>query len=331
MTVLAKVRGVSLLQSSLVNHLFLILLSILSMDLSTDFLRTFTTLATCKSFSLASGKLHKSQSATSTQIAKLEEQAGLKLIDRSQRPLKLTEAGEIFLGYAQEIITRVDALSCSLRSLSTGNFGQVRIGATRSVGTFLLPKIVQGILREFSNLKILLITEPRALTYQLLQEGTIDFAVVMSDLPPKGFRITPLRSEALCLVASPKHPLAKQKTISAQQLQESRFIIGIRGNGYSEMLDQLSEQSGLPEPTATLQISTLQGRTEAAKAGLGVTVLPHFIVHSAIRIGTLTRLTLKNSRLVTVQIMLVQRARTTPRANVDQVIKLIVEKLRQRC
>jgi LysR family transcriptional regulator, transcriptional activator of the cysJI operon len=298
------------------------------MDLSTDFLRTFTTLATCKSFSIASGKLHKSQSATSTQIAKLEEQAGLKLVDRSQRPLKLTEAGELFLSYAQEIITRVDELSHSLRSLSAGNLGEVRIGATRSVGTFLLPKIVQGILKEFSNLKILLITQPRALTYQLLQEGTIDFAVIMSDLSPKGFRVTPLRSEPLCLVASSKHPLAKQKIISAQQLQKSRFITGIRGNGYSEMLDQLSEQSGLPEPSATLQISTLQGRTEAAKAGLGVTVLPHFVVDSAIRIGALTKLTFKNIRLVSVQIMLVQRARTTPRANVDQVMKLIVEKLR---
>jgi DNA-binding transcriptional LysR family regulator len=325
------VRGVSLLQSSLVNHVFLILVSNLSMDLSTDFLRTFTTLATCKSFSITSGKLHKSQSATSTQIAKLEEQAGLKLIDRSQRPLKLTEAGEVFLGYAKEIITRVDELSHSLRSLSTGNFGEVRIGATRSVGTFLLPKIVQGILREFSKLKISLITQPRALTYELLRDGTIDFAVVMSDLPPKGFRITPLRPEPLWLVASPKHPLAKQKNVSAQQLEKSRFIMSIRGNGNSEMLDQLSEQSGLPEPSATLQISTLQGRTEAAKAGLGVTVLPEFVVHSAMKNGTLAKLSTKNIHLVAAQIMLVQRARTTPRANVDQVMKLIVEKLRHRC
>jgi DNA-binding transcriptional LysR family regulator len=298
------------------------------MDLSTDFLRTFTTLANCKSFSIASGKLHKSQSATSAQIAKLEEQAGLKLIDRSQRPLKLTEAGEVFLGYAKEIITRVDELSHSLRGLSTGNFGEVRIGATRAVGTFLLPKIVQGILKEFSKLKILLITQPRSSTYELLQEGTLDFAVVMSDVPPKGFRITPLRAEPLCLVASPKHALAKQKKLSPQQLQKARFILGIRDNGYSEMLDQLSEQSGLPEPSATLQISTLQGRMEAAKAGLGVTVLPQFVVSSDLKNGGLVKLAVKNLRLVDAEIMLVQRARTTPRASVDQVKKAMIEKLR---
>ena len=299
------------------------------MDLSTDFLRTFTTLANCKSFSIASGKLHKSQSATSAQIAKLEEQAGLKLIDRSQRPLKLTEAGEVFLGYAKEIITRIDELSHSLHGLSTGNFGEVRIGATRAVGTFLLPKIVQGILKEFSKLKILLLTQPRASTYELLQEGTLDFAVVMSDVPPKGFRITPLRSEPLCLVASPKHPLAKPKTISRQQLQDARFIVGIRDNGQFELLDQLSEQSGLPEPSASLHISTLQGRTEAAKAGLGLTVLPLFAVKSALRNGTLTRLNVKNLRLTAAKIMLVQRARTTPRASVDQVREAIIQRLRQ--
>ena len=298
------------------------------MDLSTDSLRTFATLATCKSFSIASGKLHKSQSATSSQIAKLEEQAGLKLIDRTQRPLKLTEAGEVFLRYAREIITRLDELSHSLRSLSSGTFGEVRIGATRSVGTFLLPKIVQGILQESANLKILLITQPRALTYQLLQEGTIDFAVVLSDVSPKGFKVTPLRSEPLCLVTSPKHPLAKQKAISTHQLQKFRFISGIRDNGYPEMLDQLSAQSGLPEPAKMLQVSTLQGRTEATKAGLGVTVLPRFMVHSEIKKGTLKKLTLKDVRLVAAEIMLVQRARRTPRANVEQVRKLIVEYLK---
>jgi len=299
------------------------------MDLSADSLRTFITLATCKSFSIASGKLHKSQSATSTQIAKLEEQAGIKLIDRSQRPLKLTEAGEIFFGYAKEIIVRVDELSQSLRSLSTGSLGEVKIGATRAVGTFLLPKIVQGILKDFSKLKILLITQPRELTYQLLQQGALDFAVVLSDLQPKGFKVTPLRPEPLCMVASPRHPLAKQKRLSAQQLEESRFIVGIRSDGSSEMLDQLSGQSGLPEPSATLQISTLQGRTEAAKAGLGVAVLPQFVVQSEIRNGALRKLTAKHIQLSTAHIMLVQRRRTTPRANVELVKKLIVAKLQK--
>ncbi len=299
------------------------------MDLSTDSLRTFITLATCKSFSIASGKLHKSQSATSTQVAKLEEQAGIKLIDRSQRPLKLTEAGEIFFGYAKEIIARVDELSHSLKNLSTGSLGEVKIGATRAVGTFLLPKIVQGILKNFSKLKILLITQPRALTYQMLQEGALDFAVVLSDLPPKGFKITSLRPEPLCLVTSPKHPLARRKSVSAQQLEKTRFIMGIRGDGYSEMLDQLSGQSGLPEPSATLQISTLQGRTEAAKAGLGVAVLPQFVVQSEMRSGALRKLTVKDIQLPAAHIMLVQRHRTTPRANVELVKKLIVAKLQK--
>jgi DNA-binding transcriptional LysR family regulator len=299
------------------------------MDLSTDTLRTFIALASCKSFSIASGKLHKSQSATSTQVARLEDQAGIKLIDRSQRPLKLTEAGEILFGYAKEIIARLDELSHSLRDLNSGSLGEVKIGATRAVGTFLMPKIVQGILKDFSKLKILLITQPRALTYQMLQEGALDFAVVLSDLAPKGFTVTALRPEPLCLVVSPKHPLARQKTLSAQQLEQYRFIVGIRGDGYSEMLDQLSGQSGLPEPSTTLQISTLQGRTEAAKAGLGVAVLPRFVVQSDMRNGALRRLTVRNIQLPSAHIMLIQRRRTTPRANVELIKKLIVAKLQK--
>jgi DNA-binding transcriptional LysR family regulator len=299
------------------------------MDLSTDSLRAFVTLAACKSFSIASGKLHRSQSATSTQIARIEEQAGIKLIDRSQRPLKLTEAGEIFFSYANEIIARVDELSHSLKDLSSGSLGEVKIGATRAVGTFLLPKVVQSILKDFSQLRILLITHPRVLTYQLLQEGSLDFAVVLSDLPPKGFNVTPLRPEPLCLVASPRHALGKLKILSAQQLEKARFIVGIRANGNSEMLDHLSGQSGLPEPSATLQISTLQGRAEAAKAGLGLAVLPRFVVQSEMKNGALKKLAPRNIRLPAAQIMLVQRRRTTARANVELVRTLIVNKLQQ--
>ena len=59
------------------------------MDVSTDYLKTFVAVSECNSFSLAVSRVHKSQGAISTQIAKLEEQAGIKLIDRSQRHFRL--------------------------------------------------------------------------------------------------------------------------------------------------------------------------------------------------------------------------------------------------
>jgi DNA-binding transcriptional LysR family regulator len=299
------------------------------MDIPTDFLRTFITLSDCRSFSLASGKLHRSQSATSTQIAKLEERAGLKLVDRSQRPLKLTEAGEVFLQYAKEIISKTDSLAESLRQLSAGNGGEVKIGATRSVGAYLMPRIVQSILKQFPGLKILLLTQPRTPTYELLQQGRIDFAVVLSDCRPNGFKVVALKREPLCLVTFSKHRLAKTKVIQAKQIDKIPFIAGVKSNGHSEMIDQICERSGLPQYSAAFQISTLQGRKEAAKAGLGVTVLPRFVVQTEVKNKSLTQLRIKGIRLASAAIMLIEPTRMTPRANVELVKKLVEENIRK--
>lgn len=299
------------------------------MDILTDLLRTFTILSECRSFSLASGKLHKSQSATSTQIAKLEEQVGLKLVDRSQRPLKLTEGGELFLQYAREVLSRTDELTAVLGRLSDGTTGEVKIGATRAIGAFLLPKIIQSVLKEHPGLKILLVTQPRALTYELLQEGKIDFAVILSDRRPKGFRVASLKAEPLCLVTFSKHRLAKKKIILPKQIAQMPFIVGVRGNRNTDMIDEICKQSGMPQSSAALQISTLHGRKEAAKAGLGVTVLPRFVVQSEMRSKSLTQLRIKGIDLGSAWIMLVERTRLTPRANVELVKSLIKERVQK--
>ena len=131
------------------------------MDVSTDYLRTFVAVSECKSFSLAASRVHKSQGAISTQIAKLEEQARVQLIDRSQRNFKLTEAGEMFLVFARETLARADQIGKLFRELNSGIKGEVRIGATRSVGIYVLPDIISSIAHEFPRLKLSLFTESR--------------------------------------------------------------------------------------------------------------------------------------------------------------------------
>src|SRR5215510_15358774 len=123
------------------------------MDLSTDFLRTFIAVCECKSFSLAAARVHKSQGAISAQIAKLEEQAGSTFIDRSQRQFRLTKEGELFLNFAQEIVAKTDTTKQSLQTLHDKLRDEVRIGATRSVGIYILPNVISSLVRDFSNLR----------------------------------------------------------------------------------------------------------------------------------------------------------------------------------
>lgn len=311
----------------LVKQIILILLSVFQMDVSTDFLRTFIAVCECKGFSLAAARVHKSQGAISTQIAKLEERAGSKFIDRSQRQFRLTKEGELFLNFALEIVAKTEAAQRSLQALHDRVWEEVRIGATRSVGIYVLPDVISSVAKSFPNLKISLLTQGRALTYERLRQGSVDVAVVLAEAVPRGFSAKPLRPEPLRFVISPSHPLANKKIISGQELKTVPFIFGIRGNDFSDMVEDLFEKNKIPRPIGCITINSLQARKEAARAGVGVTLLPDYAVKNEVQSGTLKILTIKDNCLPDTQLMMVEAHRRSPNANVELMKKILEEEL----
>ena len=300
------------------------------MDVSTDHLKTFVAVSECKSFSHAASRVHKSQGAISTQIAKLEEQARIQLIDRSQRNFKLTEAGEMFLVFARETLARADELGNLFENLNAGVEGEVRIGATRSVGIYVLPEIIKNISQEFPRLKLSLFTQSRGPTYEQLKKGELDIAVVLSDNSPAGLISKPLRPEPLCFVVSQHHPLAAKRIVSLQELSSTPFAIGIKGNEFSDMVDSTLERKGIPKPTNGFTISNLQGRKEAARAGLGVAVLPDFAVRKEVRDGSLKKLTVRGVHLDDTYLMLVEPGRKITKPSVELIHAMLESRLQKR-
>jgi LysR family transcriptional regulator, transcriptional activator of the cysJI operon len=295
------------------------------MDLSTDFLRTFIAVCECKSFSLATARVHKSQGAISAQIAKLEEQAGSKFIDRSQRQFRLTEEGELFLNFAQEMVAKTDATQQSLQALHNTVQQEVRIGTTRSVGIYLLPGVIGDITKKFPHMNMSLLTQGRTLTYERLQQGMMDLALVLEDAVPRGLSAEPLRCEPLCFVISPKHPLANKKAISWEELKTVPFISGIKGNDFSDMIDEIFEKHGIPRPTGNITINNLHMRKEAVRAGVGVTVLPCFTVREEVQSKSLKVLTIKDRPLPDTRLMIVEPHQRSINPNVHLVKKALEE------
>jgi len=300
------------------------------MDVSSDFLRTFIAVCDCKSFSLAAARVHKSQGAISAQIAKLEQQAGSKFIDRSQRQFRLTKEGELFLNFAQEIVGKTDAAQQALQALHNGVQQEVRIGTTRSVGIFILPDVISSIAKKFPDLKMSLLTQGRTLTYERLQQGAVDLAVVLADAAPSGFFAKPLRPEPLCCVISAGHPLASKKVISWEELKTVPFICGIKGHDFSDMIDEVFEKNSIPKPTAGITINNLRARKEAVRAGVGVTIVPEFAVRDEIRNKTLTRLRIRGIQLLNTGLILVETNRPPASRNVELVKRIIETQLSAR-
>src|SRR5687767_3402268 len=110
------------------------------MDIS--LLESFITLAQHRSFSRAARYLNLTQSGLSRQVQKLESEVGVSLLERRHSAIELTDAGQSFLGYAQEAVAGYKAMLGVLRQAPTALAGELRIAASTTPGEFLVPELV---------------------------------------------------------------------------------------------------------------------------------------------------------------------------------------------
>jgi DNA-binding transcriptional LysR family regulator len=257
------------------------------MNFSSATLACFVQVCQARSFSQAAERLGKSQSAISTQVAQIEKELGIKLIDRSNRPLLLTEAGRLFLDFARDVLNKSESFERYLSEFSSGIAGEVRVGASTSVGTHILPGIISDLLRRFPNLKISLLTQARSLVFESVRRGDVDFGLVLCDRPPDGLAVQTLKTEPLWFFISPKHALAKRRSIKLVDLRTIPFVVGPKGTEYTEMISRVLSNHDLSAYQVTARISNFDGLKELVRVGLGIGVLPRFVVRREIREGHL--------------------------------------------
>jgi DNA-binding transcriptional LysR family regulator len=170
-------------------------------------LQTFITVCRNKSFSHAAKTLHKSQSCVSMQIAQMEREICLPLLDRSARPFNLTDAGKKFLEFAEVITRKIDHCSVFMKEMAAGAAGELKIGTSTSLGAFLVPPILASIVKTFPNLQIQITVLGRPAVYEAIKQGEIHFGIVLADNPPAELVATPIRREPLYFVSCNTHPL----------------------------------------------------------------------------------------------------------------------------
>jgi len=258
------------------------------MEISTELLRTFICVSEEKTFSSAAVKLHKSQSSISTQIKLLEKQLGSKLFDRSEHPPKLTEIGRSVLQFAKEFIDRTRDLENELKEFSSGISGEVKVGTISSINTYLLLPTIGKLLRKFPKLKVSILNQSRSLLFESVRRGAVDFAIVLSDREPKNLAVKVLKSERLCFVVSPQNHLGFKNHAVLDDLAAAPFVVGLKGSEYAEMIDRLLQKLGLRNIDVAIRISNWEGIKEAVWAGIGLAILPEFVVARDLRDRTIT-------------------------------------------
>jgi DNA-binding transcriptional LysR family regulator len=252
-------------------------------------LRAFVAIAETGTFTAGALRVHVTQAAISMQIRQLETEIGAKVFVRAPRHVILTEAGEQLLRRARHILREHDAALDEIAELAGAERGRLRIGsASAMVLTDQLPGILADLRDQHPGAEIAVMSGTSEVLVDQILAGEIDIAFVSLPVDVRGIKTERLSDDQLVAIASPKHKLAKQKTISAYTLAGERLILGERGGNTRRLIDQFFAQAGVTLHVA-MELSRQQAIRRMVEADMGVGIVPLQSVIDEVENGKLVR------------------------------------------
>ena len=252
-------------------------------------LRAFVAIAESGTFTAGALRVHVTQAAISMQIRQLENEIGAKVFVRAPRHVILTEAGEQLLRRARHILREHDAALDEIAELAGAERGRLRIGsASAMVLTDQLPSILAELRAQHPGADISVTSGTSEVLVDQILAGDIDIAFVSLPVDVRGIKTERLSADQLVAIASPRHKLAKQRTISAYTLAGERLILGERGGNTRRLIDQFFAQAGVTLHVA-MELSRQQAIRRMVEADMGVGIVPLQSVIEDVENGTLVR------------------------------------------
>jgi DNA-binding transcriptional LysR family regulator len=252
-------------------------------------LRVFQVVARSQTFTAAAEILGRSQPAISMQVRALERELGVSLVEVSHRRIRLTVAGEELLRHADRVLAGVDGLDRAMARMRGGG-GPVRIGASATPSSYLLPYRLAPFVRQHPDVQIRLSVENPGALHELLDSGAIDVAVAMGahDLPPwqGDFEIGTLGLDEMRVVLPAGDPRAGRDW-SIAELREVPLVLR---ESESHTRTVLQRALGY-EPQPVMELASNEAVKRAVAAGVGVGVLSELSVAWEVDAGRLSSAT----------------------------------------
>lgn len=234
-----------------------------------------------------------SQSAASQHVQELERALDVELIDRTVRPLRLTEAGQLYDELCRDLLRRRDEFDHSLEDLKTGVAGTVRVAAIFSVGLVEMASLKGEFQARYPRayLEVEYLRPERV--YEQLRNDKADIGLVSYPQPSKDILILPWREEEMAVAASPQHPLAQLSKLDAKDLQGLEFIAFDPELPIRKDVDRFLREHGVTVDV-TMHFDSIPMVKEALATGRGVSILPSRMLRAEVAVGSLVCIPLES-------------------------------------
>jgi DNA-binding transcriptional LysR family regulator len=249
-------------------------------------LRTFVAVADTGSVREAAERLVVSQSAVSSVLAALQEEIGVRLVQRNGRGLRLTEPGQVLAGYARRILGLWEEAQVATVARADPEHGCVRLAAVTTAGEQVIPPVLATFRRAHPSVEVTLEVGNRRRVWELLTSGGADLGV--GGRPPHAGQLVSLAStenELVVISAPTGASVPAVRSVSVSQLAKHTWLVREPGSGTASTVDELLAELGIDPPRLTL--GSNGAIRESVTVGLGIALVSRAAVARELAEGTL--------------------------------------------
>jgi DNA-binding transcriptional LysR family regulator len=213
-----------------------------------------------------------SQPAVSKQIGQLEMALRVRLLDRRPRGVALTEAGQVLLTYATRLFAVEAEAETAMEELRGLRRGRLRLGASTTLGVYLLPELFVHFRQAFPQIQLSLEVAGSAIIERRLADNELDLGFTEAFSGSPDITAEVLRMDDLVPIAAPHHPLARRRRISAEEFCRQPFVVRQTGSDTKSFVEQILTDKGLAI-RPVMSLGTTEAIKRAVAAGIGVAIV----------------------------------------------------------
>jgi LysR family transcriptional regulator, low CO2-responsive transcriptional regulator len=249
-------------------------------------IKVFQAVATHMSFSRAAEDLSISQPGVSFHVKALEREYDTELIERVGRRLYLTDAGRTLAAYAQRLALLEAEARVEMEELKGLESGLLIVGASATIGIYLLPEVVGEFRKRHPGIKVSLSVGNKRHTIERLLRNELDFGLVAGPVEDPNLIAEPYLDDELVVIVSPQHRFAREPIVYPGELRRETFLVREEGSGTQELMEQRLSQLGIT-PADTMQLGSTEAIKQAVAVNLGISTASRYSVGAEMDSGRL--------------------------------------------
>ena len=253
-------------------------------------LKTFCDLVQTRSFTRAAQMNLVSQSAVSQQLKAIERRYGCQLLERDRRQrIVLTEPGRHLYSGCRDLLERFQAIEERLRARSAVMAGTVRVATVYSIGLHALPPYITRFMKAHPQVKVHLEYRRTDKVCDGCLDDSIDVGIIALPIRRSNLVMIPWQEEALVLICSPQHPLARRRRIGLRTLEGQEFIAFERDIPTRKTIDRVLARHGV-RVNRVMEFDNIETIKRAVEVGSGLSIIPETTVVDELKRGVLVKI-----------------------------------------